>query len=496
MRTRPFFVLFAATTALLVAGPARAQVTAADPWPQFQGGPGRNGNASVAPAPPYAVAWQAAAGIGDPSHWSGFPTPILTGSLALVVGREDVSAVNASDGSAAWTLPRSIGPSSPPAVAGTTLLFLEGGGDESASASNSPTETPATSASVSPTSGPTASASTSPSTGTAPASTLVAVDLTNQKKRWTAPLSDVSHTGVLAVGATAIVGTDDGQISAFSMADGTRLWSVDAGDHVVAPMAASTDLVIASVRPESGGSPSLVAVNVTDGTEAWRYDPPNSVLDLGGPSVSGDTVYVVTSDASVRAISLADGSLRWASPLYTPTLGSPPAVTDAGLFVTDQSGTVYDFDPVTGAERWRFATNLSAVASPIATATAVLQPANDGSIVAIDIATGHQVWHATIADNVVLGLAASSSEIVASHTGSSPGLVALSNDPSGVTEDITSPTTADPAGLLLYWLLAAVPLVAALLLLGRWLDGRMGQADLGDVDDVVDPWESDLEGES
>jgi outer membrane protein assembly factor BamB len=327
-------------------------------------------------------------------------------------------------------------------------------------------------------------------------STLVAIDMTDQKRLWAAPLTDVSHTGVLAVGDVVVVGADDGQITAFSVANGKQLWSVDAGDHVVAPMAASDDLVVASVLPDTGGRPTLLASTITDGSQAWRYDSLSPGLELGAPSVSGDAAYVVVSDASVRAVSLSDGTQRWASALYTATPGSPPAASDAGIFVTDQRGTVYGLDPVTGAERWRYATNLFVVGSPIVTSTAVLQPSNDGSIVAIDIGSGHQIWHLSVADSVVLGLAASSDAIVASHSGSTPGLVALSNDPSGALEDLTSPTAADPPALLAYWLLAAVPLVAALVLLGGWLDRRMGRPDLSVADDVVDPWEADVEDES
>jgi outer membrane protein assembly factor BamB len=487
LRTRPLFVLCAVVTALMAAAPASAKVASSDPWPQFQGSQGRDGDATLAPAPPYRVLWRADAGIGDPAHLAGYPTPILVGSFAIVVGPQEVVAVHASDGSAAWALPRAIGPSSPPAVVGTTLLYLEGGGDESASASTSSTPSVPS---------PTPGASATPGVD-ATVSTLVAVDLSDRQRLWKAPLTDASHTGVLAVGDLALVGADDGQVTAFSIADGKQVWSIDAGDQVVAPMASSDDLAIASVRPDRGGSPALLAMHLTDGSQAWRYDPPSSVLDLGGPSVSGDTAYVVASDASLRALSLEDGSQRWASPLYTTTVGSPPAVTSAGVFVTDQSGTVYSFDPATGSQGWRFATNLTVVASPVATATAVLQPSIDGSIVAIDIASGRQIWHASIADNIVLGVAASSTAIVAAHTGSVPGLVALSDDPTGVLEDLPSPTTADPAGLALGWLLAALPLAAGLVLIGRWLDLRMGPpTDLGAPDDVVDPWEDDLEDES
>jgi outer membrane protein assembly factor BamB len=329
-------------------------------------------------------------------------------------------------------------------------------------------------------------------------STLVAVSLETHERLWQAALTDVSHTGVLVAGDVAVVGADDGHVSAFAVSDGAQRWSVDAGDHVLAPIAASSDLVVASVRPDtSRGAPLVLALHLADGTEAWRYTPPSSVLDLGAPSIAGEAVDVVASDASVRSLSLADGSQRWASPLYTPTLGSPPVVSDAGLFVTDQSGTVYCLDPSTGDERWRFATNHSVVGAPIATSTAVLQPTNDGSVIAIDAASGHQIWHATVTDDVVFGLAASPDLIVATHTGSAPGFVALANDPAGVTEDLASPTTADPAGLALGWLVAAVPLVVLLVLLGRTLDRRMGPAALGAApDDVVDPWESELEDDT
>jgi hypothetical protein len=45
---------------------------------------------------------------------------------------------------------------------------------------------------------------------------------------------------------------------------------------------------------------------------------------------------------------------------------------------------------------------------------------------------------------------------------------------------------------MLGWFAAALPLAAALVLLGRALDTRMGTPDLGTPeDDVVDPWETE-----
>jgi hypothetical protein len=253
------------------------------------------------------------------------------------------------------------------------------------------------------------------------------------------------------------------------------------------------------VRPETNGTAQLVALKLTDGSEAWRYQPSGSVVDLGAPAVATETgtstVYLVSSDAALRAIG-SDGTQRWAEPLYTATSGSPPAVSSDSVYVADQSGTVYAFDRSTGSERWRFATNHGAVGAPVVTATAVLQPTSDGVLTAIAPDTGHQIWSGSVADSAIFGLAATPDLIVAAHTGSTPGISALQADPSGTLTDIASPTSADPAGLALGWLAAAVPLTAALLLIGRSWDARRAQPLLAPADDddlPVDPWEADLE---
>jgi outer membrane protein assembly factor BamB len=315
----------------------------------------------------------------------------------------------------------------------------------------------------------------------------------------------VSHTGVTVLGDAAVVGTDDGTVTAID-ASGKQLWSQQVGDHVLAPIAASGDQLYAAARPEARGSAALVALRASDGSQLWRYEPGASVLDLGAPSVGQgsvgdtadeDTVFLVGSDASLRAVAAADGSQRWAVPVYAPTGGSPPAVSDNAVYVTDQSGIVYAFDRVTGQERWRFATNHAAVTAPIVTASSVVQAATDGAISAIAIGSGHQTWQTILVDSPVLGAAASTELIVLAHTGAAPGLAALRLDPTGAVEDLASPTTADPAGLVVAWLAVAVPLSIALLLLGRWLGARIGPAPLGPTDDEpIDPWEAELQDDA
>jgi outer membrane protein assembly factor BamB len=485
--------------------PVAAGASTEAPWPQYQGSAARTGDATAAPAPPYRIAWSAATDIGDASHAAGIPAPVVADGDAIVVGRQSVDAVDIADGSVAWSAARSLGPSSPAAVVGGDVLFVEGGGDESVSASNAPTSSPSATPSSSASPGKSASATptavASPS-ATTTTSTLVAIDASTQRRLWSVALSDVSHTGVLVAGGVAIVGADNGTVTAVDPATGKQAWTVDVGDHVLAPMAADTSLVYVCVRPETNGTAQLVALALGDGSEAWRYQPTGSVVDLGAPAVSTDggtsAVYLVSSDGALRAIG-GDGTQQWAEPLYTATSGSPPAVSADAVYVADQSGMVYAFDRSTGAERWRFATNHGAVGSPVVTTTAVLQPTSDGVLAAIAPDTGRQIWEGSVADSAIFGLAATPDLIVAAHTGSTPGITALQADPSGTLTDVASPTSADPAGLALGWLVAAVPLTAALVLLGRSWDQRRSEpllAPTGDDDMPVDPWEADLEDDT
>jgi outer membrane protein assembly factor BamB len=497
LRTPQWLAPLALAVPALLATPAIAQPRAVAPWPQYQGSGARSGvTPEGTPDPPYAVSWRAATGIGDPTQVLGVPTPIVAGDVAIVVGRESVDAVDVGSGELAWTVPRALGPSAPAAVGGGTLMFVEGGGEGGASSTpTSASPTPATTA-PSPAGANASAATPSPSASTT-TSTLVGVGLDSQEREWSVPLSDVSHSGVVVANDVAFVGADDGTVTAVGL-DGKQRWAKDIGDHVMAPLAVSGDLVLAVVRPEAQGTAAVVALRADDGSQAWRYEPSAPVRDLGGPSVGvgagGEpVVYVVGSDASLRAIDGTDGTHVWAVSLYSQTLGAPPAISGDSVVVADDTGTVYALDTATGSERWRFATNIPALGPPVLTPATVIQPLTDGSVAAISLTSGHEIWHTSISDAAVFGVAAGSEVLVASVTGSAPGLIGLAADPSGATEDVVSPTTSDVSDLVVGWVGAAIPIVVALWLLGRFLGARMGPAAFEEVDgeEPLDPWEVD-----
>lgn len=490
MRPRP--IVQSIPVAILVAGIASAAAASAQPaagWTQYQGGPQHAGSVSVSPAPPLRSRWQTATGIGDETHIAGLPAPVIADGDAIIVDRQDVTAINIATGTTSWTLPRELGPSAPAAVAvgdggRTMVLYTEGGGDRSSSGSASPTPAPTPAGSGAP--------------GTAIArSTLVAIDAASRHQLWRQQLTDVSTTGPTVDGGLAVVGTDDGTVTAVDLGSGKVKWHQDLGDVVDTPIAADAGVVYASVHSDTRQRPSVVALREADGEEAWRYTPSTSGLVAGAPTVVSGTVYVSLSDGTVRAVAADTGLERWASRLNTVAAGGAPAVSDEAVVVVDTRGEVYRLDPATGARRWDFALNVPVYGPAVITGSAVLIADGSGELSALDPATGDRIWQQSLGVGPLLTIAVAPGAVVVARTGTAAGLVGLAADPSGVLIDERSPTIAVPRSLALGWAAAAIPLVVILVLAGRFLSARLGPPDFEQDDHPavtsagVDGWEDD-----
>jgi len=475
-------VVLGATTA----GAVGMSLRAATDWPQYQGNPQHTGDAVSAPSAPFRVAWTHPTGIGDETHFAGIPAPVVVDGNAIVVDREDVAALTLTSGAVAWTIERRLGPSAPAAVTprpgGTTLLFTEGGGDRSSSAGGTPTPSP------------TSSVSGSPTTSAAERSTLVAVDAETRKVLWRRELPDVSIGGPTVDGSTVLVGTDDGSVTAVALGTGDQEWSVDLGESVDTPIAAADGTAYVAVSGTSGQAPAVVSLREADGSDVWRFEPAGPGLSIGAPALADGTVYVAVSDASIRALDAASGQPRWAAKLNLNTGGGAPAVSDDSVVVADIRGEVYRFAPSSGERLWDFAMNTPVYGSTVIAGSSVVVADSDGDVSAIDLESGRRVWRQNVGEGLILGLAVALDTIVASRTGPAAGLVGLINDPSGALIDEQSPTIVEPVDLGAAWAIAAVPLVAILILAGRFLEPRLGPSSFAAEEDdrSEDPEGDDL----
>jgi outer membrane protein assembly factor BamB len=474
--------------AALSGAPAWAQSTTS--WSQFQGGAGHPGSLADGVAPPYRQTWRFDPGL---TGRFGVSAPVLEGDLAVTVGPRAVYGVDLATGEAAWELPREYGPVAAPAIVaaegGSALVYTVGyGSDPPEEAFGSPTPGASTEAS------PTPSPTTSPEpTGEEAGfeSRVVAVDLGTREPVWDAPveLPAISRTGVTVDGDTAVVGSDDGTITAIDTATGTERWTYEAPGPVSTTIAMGEGIVVLSTLPRPSKPAFVVALDAGDGSESWRYQPTSVPFWATIPSIADGVVYLgstdVQSGSRMRALSLSDGAERWATAAnsqFSPYTAPVPA--SELVYGVDYSGQISALDLATGDRPWDFALNTVVGTGPVSSGSTLLVTTTGGTLVAIDTGSHDLVARVTVAGpRGYLGAMALTPDLVVAVVGGhQPGLVGFEHDAETPLLAEASPTVLEAGTMLVTFGLVALPMVLILLVAGRWLRGRIGPAFADDED--------------
>jgi outer membrane protein assembly factor BamB len=393
------------------------------------------------------------------------------GGLAIAVGPEEVVAVATTTGDRAWSAERTYGPSSPPALAqtddGDVVVFTEGSGDAD--------------------------------------SAIQAVNATDGSNAWpnAAPLEAVSRTGVTVQGNTAFVGDDRGNISAFDVGSGDPLWTVRLAGRTLAPLTATSGVVVATVAGGSPEAPIVTALDASSGRRLWEAEP--DVFAAGATSgvIEGGRYAVGLPDRSVHSFDLSDGSEVWTSRSFfslPSPFGAGAAVGGDVVFVYfgDLAGDVRRLDGRTGQLVWDHPLNTPVLRSaPVVSGSTIVVGLRDGGLAAIDAATGDQLARLDAGPGLLGPIAVSPSRLVAVRGGLQAGLVAFEHDAGATLSRTPSPSVLDPIGLASRFALAVLIVVLVLFVPSRLLLSRQGPAfdalDSGealDVDERNDPVEA------
>ncbi len=165
-----------------------------------------------------------------------------------------------------------------------------------------------------------------------------------------------------------------GQVFAFSQADGTRVWQLD----------------LAEYRDE--GVFTGLSKMWTDGISAKLS---------GGITAAYQNIYFGTEDGLVIAVDAASGDVKWQQNVRGEVLAKP-AVDEGVVLVNTGSGVMYALDAYTGEEQWSYesevpALSLRGIASPtIANGGAIVGTAN-GKVVVNILESGQTLWDQTVA---------------------------------------------------------------------------------------------------
>ncbi|MGZ4437193.1 MAG: outer membrane protein assembly factor BamB family protein [Nocardioidaceae bacterium] len=194
-------------------------------------------------------------------------------------------------------------------------------------------------------------------------------------------------------------GNLDATLRAVRREDGGQLWSTALPGELIPPGAlAYADGAILLV---TGGA--LQAYRSGTGAPVWSV----RVGSSHGPTVSGHTAYVGTSDGSVVAVSTRTGATRWTATLPAE-FGSHLAVSGGRVFVATagDDGDLYALDKATGAIRWRatvgqvFGGGAAVRGDTVYVAADVGGEGGTGSVIALSARTGERRWLARVEDDV------------------------------------------------------------------------------------------------
>lgn len=198
----------------------------------------------------------------------------------------------------------------------------------------------------------------------------------------------------------------NGQVSAISLNGGSSVWKVSLRPEKERDVAAG-----GGVAADNGfiyaatGYGSLGAIDAATGARTWTIDLDSPAR--GAPSAGAGMVFVVTQDNTVIAVNQTDGSEAWRFDGIPELAGllaaSNPAISGNTVVVPYKSGELVAFNIKTGEPIWSDAvsrpsrslaiTGLNDVsASPVIVDGVVYAAGVGGRLIAVSLKDGERVW--------------------------------------------------------------------------------------------------------
>ncbi|MCB9571569.1 MAG: PQQ-binding-like beta-propeller repeat protein [Kofleriaceae bacterium] len=227
------------------------------------------------------------------------------------------------------------------------------------------------------------------------------------------------------------------RFAALALVDGAPRWSLDpvpdgAWHATLSSPAVAGDLVVATFERGRGGLQAWSRA----GAPRWRVAPEAVIATSAAPVLDGATVYVATGMGDAVAIDATTGAVRWTKPLtddhheWAYAILGTPALAQLSddrtfLIVPTMHDHLWALDAASGDARWSWTAPEAAIypthyrgraravaAAPVVTGAIVWAAATDGTVVALDAATGAELHRLEVGAPVLAGLAAAGDLLV------------------------------------------------------------------------------------
>ena len=215
----------------------------------------------------------------------------------------------------------------------------------------------------------------------------------------------VADGKIFAIDTTATV-------RAFDAQSGRQLWATQFGTE----RGNSASLYGGGVSVANGrlyatnGLGFVAALDAGNGGIAWQVRPGGPLR--GAPTVTDDTLYVMSQDNQIYSLKATDGTTNWSSSAALEIAGvfgtASPAVAQGTVVAGFSSGELNAYRYENGRQVWQDAlartsistsvANLSDIdADPVIDQGQVFAVGQGGRMVALDLITGQRIWELNIA---------------------------------------------------------------------------------------------------
>lgn len=188
---------------------------------------------------------------------------------------------------------------------------------------------------------------------------VLAFHAANGHAAWQARVSSEVLSVPRASDGVVVVRTVDGRLAGLDAKDGKRLWVYDRGEPILSLRGTSSPALVGDTVVAGFDNAHLVALSLRDGKLLW--DEPIAIphgrseldrlVDIdGNPVVSGGTVYAVSYQGRVAAVTLNGGRLLWSRDMSSY---AGLAVGAQRVYITDAESQVWALDRETGASFWK-----------------------------------------------------------------------------------------------------------------------------------------------
>jgi outer membrane protein assembly factor BamB len=178
-----------------------------------------------------------------------------------------------------------------------------------------------------------------------------------------------------------------------------RIWDTSVADRGAKRLRLGLGLAVEGSRVFASGHRGQVeAFDLQNGRRLWRT---NTKLPLGGgPAVRGNLVVVGATDGHVIALNAADGKPLW-TVLINGAVIAAPAISDNVVAVRAVDGRLRGLSPTDGHELWEAeqdvpSLSLRGTSTPVIVGDLIICGFDNGKVLAVNSGDGSQVWLATI----------------------------------------------------------------------------------------------------